>query len=69
MGLYDDSDEEALHLFAIEALAQEIQRPVDIVKHVYERELARLKTEAKIKDYLLLFTSRRARETLLQQPT
>ena len=69
MGLYDDSNEEALHLFAIEALAEEIQQSVDTVKTVYERELARLKAEARVTNYLALFTSRRTREVLLQKPT
>ena len=69
MGLYDDSKEEALHLFAIEALAEEIQQSVDTVKTVYERELALLKAEARVKNYLALFTSRRTREMLLQKRT
>jgi len=67
MSLYDDTDEETLHRFAIEDLAREIQKPIDVVTRAYEHELARLKADAKIKDYLLLFTSRRTRETLLQQ--
>jgi len=69
MDLYDDNNEEALHLFAIEALAEEIHQSVDTVKTVYERELARLKAEARVKNYLALFTSRRTREVLLQKRT
>jgi len=49
----------------VNALAKEIQQPVENVKIVYEVELARLKSRAKVKDYLALLASRRAREKLL----
>jgi len=62
--LYNDSDELANSLAAIEALAQETKRPVAEVKQVYEVELARLKSDARITDYLLLFASRRTRTRL-----
>ncbi|HUL92396.1 MAG TPA: DUF3562 domain-containing protein [Burkholderiales bacterium] len=62
---YDDRDEEVLHQSVVNALAQEIHQPVANVKIVYEVELARLKSRAKVKDYLALFASRRAREKLL----
>lgn len=63
--LYEDRDEEALHQSVVEALAQEIQQPVANVKSVYEYEFARLKSNAKVRDYLALLCSRRAREKLL----
>lgn len=63
--LYDDRDEEALHQSVVRALAQEIRQPVANVKTVYEGEFARLKANAKVKDYLALLASRRAREKLL----
>ena len=50
------------------ALAQEIHQPVENVKIVYEVEFARLKSRAKVKDYLALLTSRRTREKLLGKP-
>ena len=62
---YEDRDEEAHHQSVVNALAQEIQQPVENVKIVYEVELARLKARAKVKDYLALLASRRAREKLL----
>ena len=62
---YEDRDEEALHQSVVNALAKEIQQPVENVKIVYEVELARLKSRAKVKDYLALLASRRAREKLL----
>ena len=64
--LYEDGDEEALHSFAIEALAEEMRQPVGRVKAVYEREFAELKAGARVKDYLALFTTRKTRETLLR---
>lgn len=66
-GLYQDDNEEALHRDAIEALAQEVQQPVANVKSVYESEFIRLKSDARVHDYLALFASRRARETLLRK--
>jgi hypothetical protein len=62
---YEDRDEQALHESVVNALAQEIHQPVENVKIVYEVELARLKSRAKVKDYLVLLASRRAREKLL----
>jgi hypothetical protein len=62
---YEDREEEALHQSVVNALAQEIHQPVENVKIVYEVELARLKSRAKVKDYLVLLASRRAREKLL----
>lgn len=59
-----DSDEPAKHRDAIEALAEELSRPVSEVKDAYESEFARLKQGARVTDYLALFASRRAREAL-----
>jgi hypothetical protein len=60
----NDSDEPAKHRDAIEALAEELSRPVSEVKDAYESEFARLKQGARVTDYLALFASRRAREAL-----
>jgi hypothetical protein len=65
--IYRDDDEEALHLFAIETLAQETKQPVASVKSVYETEFVRLESGARVRDYLALFASRRARESLLRK--
>jgi hypothetical protein len=62
---YDDRDEEALNQSVVRALAEEIHLPVANVKIVYEVEFARLKSSAKVRDYLALLASRRAREKLL----
>jgi hypothetical protein len=62
--LYNDSDEQVNSLEAIEELAQKTNRPVAEVKEIYEVELARLKSDARIMDYVLLFASRRTRARL-----
>ena len=62
---YEDREEEALHQSVVNALAEEIHQPVANVKTVYEGEFARLKSNAKVRDYLALLASRRAREKLL----
>jgi hypothetical protein len=64
---YDDHDEEALHRSVVNALAEEIHQPVAHVRIVYEVELVRLKSSAKVKEYLPLLASRRAREKLLSK--
>jgi hypothetical protein len=51
---------------AIASLAEETQRPLPVVKKVYDAEFARLKDGARITDYLVLFASRRARDALAQ---
>ena len=53
-------------LNAIEEIVLESGRPTSEVKKIYEAELARLKANANIRDYLLLFASRRTREALVQ---
>jgi len=62
--LYDSTDQEALHLKAIKELAIETGHELALVKQVYEVELARLQAGAHIRDYVLLLSCRRARETL-----
>jgi Protein of unknown function (DUF3562) len=62
-------DEEVANLDAITSLAEETHRPLPIVKRIYDAEFARLKAEATVTDYLVLFASRRARDALSQYRT
>jgi hypothetical protein len=39
--------------------------PLPVVKRVYEAEFARLKADARVTDYLVLFAARRTRDALL----
>jgi hypothetical protein len=64
--LYDTSSEAAMHEQAIAALIEETRLPERIVRTAYEREFARLRPGARVKDYLLVFTIRRARDALRQ---
>lgn len=66
--LYANRDDETLHQRAIEQLAQKVDQPVAGVRVVYEDEFARLKSDAKLTQYLALITRRRAHETLLRKP-
>jgi hypothetical protein len=61
---HEAADDANLQLNAIEELALESGRPMSEVKSIYEAELARLKADAHVGDYLLLFASRRTREAL-----
>ena len=64
MSLYETIAEASAHHEAIESLIAETGLPADVVKDVYERELGTLKRGARVKDFLLLFTVRKAREAL-----
>ena len=48
----------------IEMIASETHRPFDEVKRVYEGEFARLKSDAQVFDYLVVFAVRRTRAAL-----
>lgn len=48
----------------IEVIASETNRPFDEVKRVYDDEFARLKSDAQVFDYLVLFAARRTRIAL-----
>jgi hypothetical protein len=62
---HEAADDANLQLNAIEQIALESGRPMSEVKRIYEAELARLKADAHVRDYLLLFASRRTREALV----
>ena len=59
-----DVDKESIHRDAIEELARVTHRPAPVVARVFEDQFARLKAKARVKDYLVLFASRRTRELL-----
>ena len=62
--LYDSPHEAAAHEEAIDALAAETHLPLQAVRTVYEQQYVRLAQEARVKEFLLLFTFRRAKEAL-----
>jgi Protein of unknown function (DUF3562) len=58
-------DEDAINQDAITSIAEEMHYPLPVVRQVYEAEFARLKADARITDFLVLFAARRTREALL----
>jgi len=64
MDLYETPTEAHVHDDAIESLAAETRMSPAFVRSVYERELIRLKPHARVKDFLVLFAVRKAREAL-----
>lgn len=52
------------HLKAIEALAKEIDCPVEEVNEIYNSALGSLKTSARIQDYLIVLISKKVRDVL-----
>ncbi len=59
-----ERDEEAINQDMIATLAEETHQPLPLVKRAYDAEFARLKAEARVTDYLLLFAARRTRGLL-----
>jgi hypothetical protein len=62
--LYDSPELEAIHLKAMQALAAETGHAFAMVKEVYETELAKLQATAHVSDFVVLLSSRKAREAL-----
>lgn len=60
--------EEALTADTITALAEETHQPVTVVREIYEEQYARLKSRARISDYLVLFAVRRTKDVLARRP-
>lgn len=57
------------HLTVIQALANETHRPVDDVNRIYAESFNRLNSEARIKNYLILLTSKTVRDALRHSRT
>lgn len=62
--IYASAAEAALHEAAIDALAAELHRPVEEVKPYYEREVQLLLEGARIREFVSVCATRRAREVL-----
>lgn len=60
-----DRNEDAINQDTIATLASEMHYPLPVVKRVYEAEFSRLKADARVTDYLVLFAARRTRDVLL----
>jgi len=54
------------HLYVIETLAEETNRPLEEVKHLYAETLVLLGSDARVKDYLVVLTSKKVRDVLRQ---
>lgn len=57
------------HLSAIQALADETHRPMDDVNRIYVETFERLNSDARIKDFLVLLTSKTVRDELHHSKT
>ena len=63
--LYENEGDRKQHLHAIEMLAREMQTSVDRISAIYEKELGKLKTAAKVRDYLTVLVTRRVKAILI----
>lgn len=61
---YYSAVEQLNHRRAMQALSEELHVSVEMVRESYECEFDRLQIGAKVRDYLLLLTERRVRESL-----
>ena len=64
--IYDNDKEQKQHADAIQAIAQQYGVNESTVKEIYELELARLKSNARIKTYLSVLATRLVREAVLK---
>lgn len=64
--LYDSEDERRQHWRAIESVARDVKRPVEEIQPLYESELAVLRREARVKDFLSVLACRQVRLSLKQ---
>jgi hypothetical protein len=64
--LYENEDERRQHRRAIESVARDVKRPVEEIQPLYEFELAALRQEARVKDFLSVLASRYVRVALKQ---
>lgn len=62
--LYENVAEQRSHQVAIENVAQDLHRSIEIVNTVYEIVLARYKKKARIKDFLSPLVTKRVKELL-----
>jgi len=60
-----EHDEDAINEDAITSIAEETHSPLPVVKRIYDPEFARLRADARVTDYLVLFAARRTRDALL----
>lgn len=61
---YDNEEERKRHLGTIQMLAVELHMSLEQVRPVYEIELNKLMTHARIRDFLPVLTRRQVREVL-----
>ena len=62
--LYDNDIEWKQHASAMQNLAKELGRSTDEISQMYEKTLKELKEHARVKNFLVIFASRRVRELL-----
>jgi hypothetical protein len=65
MLVLSDRDDDAINEDIITSIAEETHFPLPVVKRVYDAEFARLRADARVTDYLVLFAARRTRDALL----
>jgi hypothetical protein len=58
------ANEEVANTDTVAAIAEETHQPLPVVREIYEEQYARLKSRARLLDYLALFATRRTKEIL-----
>ncbi|HEV2219075.1 MAG TPA: DUF3562 domain-containing protein [Casimicrobiaceae bacterium] len=61
---YEDVIEQMLHDRAIDTLAQELHVDTAVIRGIYERHLIRLRSIARVRDYLPVLVARHTRIAL-----
>jgi len=64
--LYENEEERRQHRRAIESVARDVKRPIEEIQPLYETELASLRREARVKDFLSVLVCRYVRLAVKQ---
>lgn len=64
--IYTDSHDWQRHRSSMQAIAEEIQRPVDEIAELYEEVLKQLREHARIADYLPVLVTKKVKQIYRQ---
>lgn len=64
--VYGDNDERRRHHGSMQAIAEEMQRPLDEIAALYEEILRQMKARAQIPDYLPVLVTKKVKQICRQ---
>lgn len=62
ISLYATEAEKKQHIYAIRLLSEELSKPVEVIRPIYEEILLEMKKQARVKEYLSILVCRTIRD-------